>query len=128
MVGILDFLSGILNPEQQNRLAAVAQPSNGSNRLLFLGGDDTPAGGGTLDAVGQRIMQQQLNPYMGGATPINAQPAVSGTASASTMQDDPASKSLSGSQTAATGRAGSASASGQGFGGFLQNLLISTQK
>jgi len=131
MAGFLDFLGGILNPDQQNRLAAVAQPSKNANRLLLLGGDDTPAGGGALDALGQRIMQQQLNPYMGGAAPVNAQPSTSpsGTASASTIQDDPASKSLSGSQSAATGRVGSASsASGQGFGGFLQNLFNPQQK
>lgn len=39
-----------------------------------LGGEDTPAGGGLLDALGQRIMQQQMNPQMGGAAPVNAQP------------------------------------------------------
>ena len=47
----------------------------GGNPQLRLGGEDTPAGGGVLDMLGQRIMQQQLNPQMGGAAPLNAQAA-----------------------------------------------------
>lgn len=46
---------------------------SGGNPQLRLGGEDTPAGGGLLDALGQRIMQQQYNPQMGGAAPLNAQ-------------------------------------------------------
>jgi len=48
--GILDMLfsGGVKNPR------------------LRLGGEDTPAGGGALDAVGQRIMAQQPQPYQGG--------------------------------------------------------------
>lgn len=47
----------------------------GGNPQLRLGGEDTPAGGGVLDMLGQRIMQQQMNPQMGGAAPLNAQPS-----------------------------------------------------
>lgn len=48
---------------------------SGGNPQLRLGGEDTPAGGGLLDALGQRIMQQQYNPQMGGAAPLNVQAA-----------------------------------------------------
>ncbi len=46
--------------------------NGGANPRLRLGGEDTPAGGGLLDALGQSIMQRQMQPYMGGEPPVNA--------------------------------------------------------
>ncbi len=99
MANFLELLANMLGG-QGNAAPVAAGPVN---RLMQLGGTDTPAGGGALDAVGQRIMQQQLNPYMGGAAPVNAQPAP-----------------VDNVQTTSTPAAGP---SGGGIGGFVQNLF-----
>lgn len=104
MANFLQMLAEMLSG--QGGVAPVA--AGPVNRLTNLGGMDTPAGGGALDAVGQRIMQQQLNPYMGGAAPVNAQPAPS----AAPVVDNV--------QTASTP---SPAPSGGGIGGFVQGLF-----
>lgn len=60
-IGILDYLNGILGDPAQQQMT----PQDRFARMQ-LGGEDTPAGGGLLDAVGQRIMQQgpQAQPAM----------------------------------------------------------------
>ena len=108
MANFLQMLAEMLSG--QGGVAPVA--AGPVNRLTNLGGMDTPAGGGALDAVGQRIMQQQLNPYMGGAAPVNAQPAPS----AAPVVDNV--------QTASTP---SPAPSGGGIGGFVQNLFSGGQ-
>lgn len=104
MANFLQMLAEMLSG--QGGVAPVA--AGPVNRLTNLGGMDTPAGGGALDAVGQRIMQQQLNPYMGGAAPVNAQPAPSAAPVVDNVQ---------------TASMPSPAPSGGGIGGFVQNLF-----